>query len=300
MVFAIERCSLHDGPGIRTTVFFKGCPLRCLWCHNPESQAAAPTLYSLHERCTACGACVDVCPRGCHRRGDAGGIRIDRTDCSACGACVEACPMEALEMKGVRMSVADVLSEVERDRAYYDTSDGGMTLSGGEPLAQWRFAEALLSGAHERGIHTCVETCGFGATEHLLRLAAHTDLFYYDIKETDPARHRDYTGVDPARIIENLEALDRQGAAVVLRCPIVPGMNDRPAHLTAVADLANRLPAVREIHPLAYHPMGAGKLRRIGAEDAMLTGGFTEDAQLERWAEELRAQTHTPVVIDQG
>jgi pyruvate formate lyase activating enzyme len=295
-VFAIERGSLHDGPGIRTTVFLKGCPLRCLWCHNPESHDSEPILYSLYERCMRCGTCVSVCPNECHIRSADGRIVIDRSACVVCGTCVAECPVEALEVRGTSMEVDEVLTEVDKDWAYYVNSGGGMTVSGGEPLAQWKFTAALLAGAHSRGIHTCVETCGYGRPTHMLCVADHTDLFYFDIKETDSERHREYTGADSGLIMANLETLNRLGKEIVLRCPIIPGLNDRPDHFKAVARLANRLANVREIHPLPYHPMGAVKRTRVGMQETDEPGEFVAQTHVDEWAAALQAETDVPVV----
>lgn len=295
-VFAIERCSLHDGPGIRTTVFFKGCPLRCLWCHNPESQEQASTLYSLKERCIRCGACIGTCPQHCHQADGDGTISIDRRRCTGCGACTRACPADALEVKGSLMSAEDVLAEIARDKPYYDSSGGGMTISGGEPLSQWAFAEALLRGARKRGIHTCVETSGFAPFEHLSALEAWTDLFYFDIKETNSEKHLEYTGVKNTCILENLAKLDRYGATIVLRCPVIPGFNDRPDHFAAIAELANRLQNVCEINLLPYHPLGESKSHRIGETYPMPDEIRIDNDSMERWAKTLQEQVAIPVL----
>ncbi len=294
LIFAIERCSLHDGPGIRTTVFLKGCPLHCVWCHNPESIAARPELYSLHERCTRCGACEAACPHGCHEVTD-NGHTIARDECVACGMCVEACPAGALEIKGHTMSVAEVVAEVVRDRDYYAESGGGMTLSGGEPMAQYEFSRALLAAAGEQGIHTCIETSAYAPRDRLLEVVSLVSLFLIDWKDTDSARHREWTGVPNERIRENIRALDAAGAPILLRCPIVPDCNARPDHFQGIAALANELTHVAGIDVMPYHPMGRSKSARIGKEYGLPASDFTDEDTAERWRELIRRETGVTV-----
>lgn len=294
LVFAIERCSLHDGPGIRTTVFLKGCPLQCVWCHNPESIAARPELYFLHERCRRCGACVTACPHGCHEL-SVDEHSIERAICDACGRCVEACPAAALEIKGRTMSVEDVLAEVIRDRDYYEESGGGMTLSGGEPMAQYGFSYELLAGARKQGIHTCIETSAYAPRDRLLAIAPVVSLFLIDWKDTDSARHREWTGVPNERIRENITALDAAGAAILLRCPIVPGCNARPDHFRGIAALANELTHVAGIDVMPYHPMGRSKCARIGKQYGLRDDGFTDESVAERWRKQIRIGTAVAV-----
>lgn len=285
---------MHDGPGVRTTVFLKGCPLRCLWCHNPESQAFGPELWFLGERCTGCGACVGACDRGVHERTD-GTHAIVRARCAACGRCVQACPSGALEIKGSTRSVADVLAEVERDRAYYEASGGGLTVSGGEPTAQFEFTLALVAAAGEAGIHTCIETCAHAPPERLATLAEHVELFLIDWKETDAAEHRKHTGVGNETIRENILALDRGGASILLRCPIVPGLNDRPDHFAGIAALAGTLRNVRGVEVMPYHPLGASKSRNLGVDYPLADVGFPEPEQVDRWRAEIARRTAVPV-----
>ena len=211
IVFDIKRGSTNDGPGLRTTVFLKGCPLRCLWCHNPEAMRRPPEVRFVDTLCRTCGACVEACPNRLHRIDAEQGHVFDRTGCAVCGRCVAACPSGALAMAGGAMSVDEVMRVVIRDAAYYRRSGGGMTLSGGEPLVQHQFARQLLAAAGDRRIHTCLDTTGHAPTEHLMGLADHVDLFLYDYKESDPQRHRRYTGVDNALILRNLAELDRRG-----------------------------------------------------------------------------------------
>lgn len=295
MVFAIERSSLHDGPGIRTTVFLKGCPLRCLWCHNPESQSRLPEAYFLYERCITCAKCVEVCPSGCHSLLPDGVHKIDRDPCVRCGECADNCPQTALELKGHTMTVDEVMEVVEKDRDYYEASGGGMTLSGGEPMSQPGFVLALLREAKARGLHTCLETSGFAPLERFREVAELVDLFYYDWKDSDPVSHRRYTGVDSARIRENLEQLNGLGADIVLRCPVIPGINAREDHFAGIAELASGLPQVREIHVLPYHPMGQSKSARLGKEYALPEVGFADETDAAGWREAIQTRTQTPV-----
>ena len=216
IVFDIQKFSIHDGPGIRTNVFLKGCPLSCLWCHNPESARFQPELFYRDDKCVGCGACVGACPADCHAV-TAEGHLFDRAACVACGACAEVCPTGALEMCGREMTVDEVMAEVLRDRPFYETSGGGMTVSGGEPFARFPFLLELLKAAKEAGLDTAVETSGFTAPAQIAEAAPYIDTFLYDYKETDPEKHRAFTGVDNAPILENLALLDTLGARVILR-----------------------------------------------------------------------------------
>lgn len=263
IVFDIQRFALHDGPGIRTTVFLKGCPLRCIWCHNPESQRFAPQLSFNVESCRLCGDCVPACSQGVHEIID--GRHIVHFDaCLTCGACVEACDERALTIVGREMSVDQVLAEVERDRPYYERSGGGLTLSGGEPLAQFDFALALLQEARNRGIHTCLDTSGIVSRSRLATVADHVDLFLFDYKATSPETHRQLTGASNRRVLDNLLFLYERGARIILRCLLVPGVNDSEEHLEAIVALDAQLPALEGIHVLPFHTMGRDKGPRIG------------------------------------
>jgi pyruvate formate lyase activating enzyme len=260
-VFNVQRYSLHDGPGIRTTVFLKGCPARCLWCHNPEGQSFAPEVLVVETRCLSCGTCATVCPHGAPPPGS--GL------CTACGACVEACPAGARQLAGRKMTVDAVMGEVLRDRVFYDESGGGVTFSGGEPLAQPEFLTALLTACRAAGLHTAVDTCGFSSRERLLALASLVDLFLFDVKLVDDRRHRELTGLPVAPILGNLRALAAIHANVWIRIPIVPGHTDEEADLAATASLVAGLPGVRRISLLPYHRTGASKARRLGRDDSL-------------------------------
>lgn len=266
-VFDIQRFSIHDGPGIRTTVFLKGCPLRCYWCHNPEGLSAGPALSCILSRCMGCGACVTACPHGVHRL-ESGLHTLDRTRCMACGACVATCCGGALELVGKEIEAAAVLAVVLRDQPFYKASGGGMTLSGGEPMLQAAFAYELCEGARRQGIHCTVETCGVTEPASLARLAATVDLFLFDLKETDPQLHKEFTGFPLAPILANLRQLHDSGAAIILRLPLIPGMNDRSDHFKEVARLVRSLPKLQGVELIAYHPMGRSKLSRFGLNES--------------------------------
>lgn len=253
-IFNVQRYSLQDGPGLRTTVFLKGCPLSCAWCHNPESQAMAPQVVRVEGRCASCRLCEEACP-----------TRL-AGPCTLCGACVAACPTGARQRIGRDVEVEALLDEVCRDRIFFDQSGGGVTLSGGEPLAQPDFAEAVLAGLRGRGVHTALDTCGQGRWEDLSRLAAQADVVLYDVKLMDEARHRAATGVANRLILENLRRLGEAHRAIWLRVPLVPGVNDDRANLDATARLAAATPGVRRVDLLPYHATGVAKAARVGVK----------------------------------
>ena len=284
-VFNIQRFCVNDGPGIRTTVFLKGCPLSCAWCHNPESNSARPELFYDADKCVSCGRCVSLCPQKAHLM-ENGRHQLRRESCVRCMACAEThCP--ALAAAGETRRAEDVMAEVLRDRPFYQASGGGMTLSGGEPFFQEAFVLDLLRLAREAQVHTCVETCGFAPLSLLEQAARWVDLFLYDIKLTDPALHRQWTGVSNDRILENLRALDKMGAKTVLRCPVIPGVNDTPAHFQGVAKIANSLMHLQEIHLEPYHPLGVSKARRLGRE-SLLEGSFPSEAAVQDWIRQIQ------------
>jgi pyruvate formate lyase activating enzyme len=261
-ILEIQRFSMHDGPGIRTTVFLKGCPLRCWWCHNPESQLRHDEIVVRKERCIACRACEDACEQGGVSRGD-DGPTIDRERCIRCGACAEVCYAEAIQLAGRDMTAAQLAAEIERDVAFFDQSGGGVTLSGGEPLAQPEFTAEVLQACRARGIHTAIETCGFAPWRAFEQVLPHVDLILYDVKLLDDAAHRQYTGVSNELILANLGRLAQEGREVVLRFPLVPGVNDAPDHVAALGRLAADLGTVRRIDILPYHHIATEKYSRL-------------------------------------
>jgi len=262
-VFDIQRFSIHDGPGIRTTVFLKGCPLTCPWYHNPESQRRDPQLLFYANKCIGCGKCFEVCPVSGALMPDSK-ERINRERCDSCGKCTETCYAQALEMCGKEMTVEQVIAEVEKDRPFYETSDGGMTISGGEPLAQPEFTVELLETAKRAGLHTALDTSGYGSPDALRRAAAFTDLVLFDIKIADPERHQQATGVDNRQILANLRVLEEVGVPVVFRVPVIPGYTDCDENVRAAAALAAKTKNVRELDLMRYHRLGESKWRRLG------------------------------------
>ncbi|MGL4738224.1 MAG: glycyl-radical enzyme activating protein [Cellulosilyticaceae bacterium] len=287
MIFNIQRFCTDDGPGIRTTVFMKGCPLRCKWCHNPESLSKNPGIAWDQNKCTQCGKCIQICQQGCHRwQSEADGQVhvLDSAQCQSCGACIKCCPREALSLCGKQYTVDEVMHAVISDERFFRRSGGGLTVSGGEPLWQAEFVVALLRHAKSIGLHTCVETSGAVRDAAIEAVLPYTDLFLFDIKETDEARHLAYVGCSRKQILSNLGKIDAAGVPVKLRCPIIPGVNDREAHFEALAELGRSLQHCVGIQLMPYHELGTGKLRRHG---------LTEREVFEVPTEEMKAKWQT-------
>jgi pyruvate formate lyase activating enzyme len=273
LVFNIQKYSVSDGPGIRTTVFLKGCPLRCAWCHNPESLSFKPEIVVLERRCIACGECRKNCPQAANRQCEPSAPTSETASpalsprepgCTLCGACIDACPTQGRQMVGREMSVQEVLEAVLQDQVFYQESGGGVTFSGGEPLMQPDFLKAALAACRSRGLHTAVDTCGLVHQPHLLEVAALTDLFLYDLKFMDPARHLEYTGASNEQILDNLQRLDHVHSNIWIRIPVIPGVNDGEENLQATARFVKGLQGVRQVNLLPYHNTGAQKAQRLG------------------------------------
>jgi len=263
-IFDIEHFAVHDGPGIRSLVFLKGCPLRCSWCANPESQGTEPELMYYEPSCTRCDLCVPTCPTRAITVHPDSRMTIEWQQCTNCGACVEPCITRALRMVGKHLSVAEVVHEVEKDRLFYRRSGGGVTLGGGEPALQTEFACALLKEFQKRFVHTAIETCGCVSWDRLNQVIRHCDLVYFDIKCMDATRHRELTGVSNELILSNAERVSRE-KPMAIRIPVIPGCNDSEENIRNTARFAKRLgQSVKQIELLPYHQFGESKYRRLG------------------------------------
>ena len=282
----IQKGCTHDGPGLRTTVFLKGCPLRCKWCHNPETQRKGKEIFFRPAKCIGCFKCVAVCPQGCHQReGDF--HSFDPTQCTRCMECTKVCPAGALESASKTMEVAEVVEQVLADKVFY-RNRGGMTVSGGEPTFQKDALLELLTAVKAEGIHTCLETCGVFPESLVPELAQRVDLFLYDVKDTDPQRLKENTGADLSLVLGNLRALDALGKETVMRCILIPEINLNEEHAEALADIFEGLAHCRHIELLAYHPYGLSKSEQLGRQDVRYTQ--PEQKELEDFAAILKAR----------
>ncbi len=262
LIFDIKRYAIHDGPGIRTSIFFKGCPLRCWWCHNPEGQEFYPEMMYYESRCIICGTCVEVCPQKAVSIVNEK-VVTNRQLCDNCGICVEHCPTGAREMAGKWYTIQELLEEIEKDRPFYDESGGGVTVSGGEPLMQHEFVVRFLEELKCKGIHTAVDTSGYASKEVMKEVCRFTDLFLYDLKIMDPKKHLLYTEVRNDLILSNLKLLDDLGARIWVRFPLIPGVNDDEASIRAMGEFVSTFRNVEQLNVLPYHPLGVSKAERL-------------------------------------
>ena len=261
-IINIQKFCTSDGPGIRTTVFFKGCPLRCLWCHNPESQSYKTEIAYNENLCIHCGRCVAKCPNQCHSIIDGKHV-FSREKCTTCLSCINpAC--SAMEAYGYDITPEEIIKEVIKDKKFFDNSGGGITLSGGEPLAQPDFCLSLLKLAKENGLHVCMETCGFADQALLNDASRYVDMFLFDYKETNADKHKKFSGMDNSVILKNLRFLNEINKPVILRCPIVPNYNFSTEHFDGIANIANELDCILHVELEPYHSFGADKYSRLG------------------------------------
>jgi pyruvate formate lyase activating enzyme len=261
-IFDIQRYSIHDGPGIRTVVFFKGCPLKCPWCSNPEAQNTSEEIEYSRMDCFLCLCCVDACSERALTHGEEG-IHVDREKCSLCGKCVEVCLSGGIRQVRKMVTVEEVLQIVEKDRAFYESSGGGITLSGGEPLSQHEFASSLLQASKQRGLHTCIETTGYQQWKHCLQVIRYADTVLFDLKIWNPASHRKIVGVSNEMILKNARKIVELGKELIIRVPLIPGYNDNPENLGGFVGFARQI-GVAEMHLLPYHRLGESKYDRLG------------------------------------
>ncbi len=262
IVFNIQRYSIDDGPGVRSTVFMKGCPLTCLWCSNPESQCGLPEVTYRYTSCKHCGTCVKVCSVGAVILSN-DGVHIDRKKCTVCGECVRNCLPEALQISGKKMTLDEVWKVVKKDADYYEASGGGVTASGGEILSQPDFVAALFKRCREAGYHTCADTSGFGDPAALQKILEYADLVYFDLKHMDPEEHKRYIGQSNELILKNLELVAKKGVPVVIRVPLIPGYNNSDENLRALAAKVAVIAKDAVVNLLPYHRYGANKYRML-------------------------------------
>ena len=296
-IFDIKKYSINDGPGIRTTVFFSGCPLACLWCHNPESQSLQPELLYRAGRCLLCGDCIEACPEAAVSLDkSSASIFTDRQKCIRCETCVTTCYSGAREFSGREMTVQDVMVEIERDIPFYDESRGGVTFSGGEPLMQPTFLSAMLKDCRAHEIHTVVDTSGFANWRVFEQIRENVDLFLYDLKHMDSICHREVTGVPNELILENLRRLSAAGAQCIVRIPLIPGINDDERNLIESGRFLASLPNIQSVELMGYHDIAQGKYEALGREYTLIETKPPTEAAMQHAADLLLSKGLTVTI----
>jgi pyruvate formate lyase activating enzyme len=298
VVFNIQRYSIHDGPGIRTTIFLKGCPLSCLWCQNPESQSHKLEIFYNEEKCVGCGRCIAVCPEKAIKMLDNGKTATARKLCTGCGKCVEACPENAREHVGKFITVREAFDEAMKDEIFYKRSGGGVTLSGGDPFAQPEFSAGILKLCKEAGVHTAVDICGYTQWKIMEPIMPYVDLVLYDLKHMDSAEHRKLTGVPNNLILENIKKIHKLNKTIFIRIPVIPGLNDSIQNIEATADfIVKELDPSVQVNILPFHRLGESKLVQLEKPFVRLTAEPPDENYMTHLKEVLEARGLKKVII---
>ncbi|MBD3254544.1 MAG: glycyl-radical enzyme activating protein [Candidatus Lokiarchaeota archaeon] len=296
VIFDISHYAIYDGPGIRTIVFLKGCPLHCLWCHNPESQIFNPQVSYFREKCILCGKCVEVCPNEALIISEESVIR-EYDKCDVCGTCVEVCPNQVMEVVGKFIDTEEIIKQIMVDKPFYDNSGGGVTISGGEPTAQPKFLISILKALKEKGIHTAIETCGFFKESLVEKLVGLIDLFLFDIKHFEPDIHKKFTGVSNERILFNFEKIHKivgdQG--IICRIPIIPGVNDDNHAIDGITSFLKKINYMGEVHLMPYNKMAKTKYEKMGMGDIYKDMGDLTEENLNEIVERINNRGFTTV-----
>jgi pyruvate formate lyase activating enzyme len=289
-IFNIQKYSIHDGPGIRTTVFLKGCPLNCIWCHNPESQSQEQEVLFYSRRCIGCGKCMEVCKQGAIYLQE-GTMHYDRDKCTSCGSCTAVCYSKARELAGDLVDAKYVMKQIEKDRIFYEESGGGVTFSGGEPLMQPELLLELLKQCKEREIHTTIDTCGYASTDVFTDISKYTDLYLYDLKLIDDEKHIKYTGVSNKLILDNLKTVSKLGKRIFIRIPVIPGINDDNENIAATAEVIKNTLGIEQVNILPYHNIAVDKYNRLGRPNSLMEIKVPTEEEIEQIAQEYLAHS---------